>query len=43
MLARAEAVEGRAPSSRETPTNGTRILDMSRGEEVTITSDGIAI
>ncbi|TFB05672.1 hypothetical protein CCMA1212_001926 [Trichoderma ghanense] len=42
MLGRAEAAERRAPLSRkDTPMSSTQILDMSRGEEVTLTSDGV--
>ncbi|KAH0499138.1 hypothetical protein TgHK011_006353 [Trichoderma gracile] len=41
MLGRAEVAEGSAPPSRKMPMNRTQILDLSRGEEVTVTSDGV--
>ncbi|KAL6868684.1 hypothetical protein J3F83DRAFT_738004 [Trichoderma novae-zelandiae] len=41
MLGQAEAAERKAPSSRNTPMNSTQILDLSPGEEVTLTNDGI--
>lgn len=41
MLERAETAEKRGPSSCKTLMHSTRILDMSRGEEVTLTSDGV--